>query len=49
MKCYYKNCKKNTSGHKQFNDVIIRIVGCFEHLDLISNISTWKEFKEKIK
>ncbi|MEK6830947.1 MAG: hypothetical protein AABX77_02865 [Nanoarchaeota archaeon] len=43
MKCAYKNCKKEAAGSKQFNDIVIRVYLCTEHLIEVAELDSWQD------
>lgn len=52
MKCVFKNCNKEAVGSKQFNDLVIRVYLCTDHLIEAAEMDSWskgREFIEKLK
>ncbi|MEK6872387.1 MAG: hypothetical protein AABW90_00055 [Nanoarchaeota archaeon] len=52
MKCAFKNCKNEVVSSKQFNDLVIRVYLCTDHLIEVAQLSSWQDgikFIEKLK
>ncbi len=49
MKCAFPKCKKQANGSKQFNDLVIRIYLCTEHLIKVAEMDSYSKGKEFIE
>ncbi len=49
MKCAFKNCKKEATGSKQFNDIVERIYLCTDHLIEVAEMDSFTQGREFIK
>lgn len=52
MKCAFPNCQNEANGSKQFNDIVIRVYLCTEHLIETAELNSWQDglkFIEKLK
>lgn len=52
MKCAFKNCKKEATGSKQFNDIVERIYLCTDHLIEVAEMNSFQDgmkFINKLK
>ena len=47
--CSWRNCGKIPCGAKQFNDVVVRLYFCKDHILKVAQLKEWPEYLAILK